>query len=419
MKHPRLLLSACLTVFAISVFAQSDFRPGFYVTMQFDTIYGEIDNRGDIRNCHICNFRPGEGMDPVSFTPEEIYAYRFSGGGKYYMAREVIINKEKQWVFLEFLVNGISNLYYYRGEGMNRYFIESDEGQRIELSNDWVQFNLDGVEYGRYSNLYVGQMKATFDDCPEIQSRLEKAKYSHKSLIKLTSEYHDYVCDGEACIIYEKSAPVIQVSGGAYTGVISSTLDFPEFKGDFDADASYKWYHYYSFDRRTDFIFGFRFRFTMPRANERLALVVLTEFSSSDYYSYVEDQTSPSLITLMEADAHLSTLNLMTGVQYTLPQGRVRPSLAIGPVCSMDLNSQFDIEHVMVTDDREIVQNFNTEPLGGLVLGVFTQVGLDWAIHGPHHLGCNLRYHLSRQSRGHYIHRDGASASLYYSFTFN
>jgi hypothetical protein len=41
-------------------------------------------------------------------------------GGKYYISKEVNIEEEVQTVFLEFLVNGITNLYYYRGEGQLR-----------------------------------------------------------------------------------------------------------------------------------------------------------------------------------------------------------------------------------------------------------------------------------------------------------
>jgi hypothetical protein len=120
-------------------------------------------------------------MEEISFEPGDIYAYRFSNGGKYYVSMDLEIDQEERRVFLEFLVNGISNLYYYRGEATNKYFLESAEGQFTELSNDWIEFEKDGVRYGRYTNLFVGQMKASFGDCPEIQPGLEQAKFTHKS----------------------------------------------------------------------------------------------------------------------------------------------------------------------------------------------------------------------------------------------
>lgn len=419
MKQPLLFLSASLMVLSLTLNAQNNFRPAYYVNLQHDTVFGEIDNRGDLRNCLVCTFRPEEGKESVQFEPGEIVAYRFSDGGKYYVSREVLINQEVQKVFLEFLVEGISNLYYYRGAGGGRYFLESADGTYTELSNDLVKLTINGTEYVRKSNLYVGQMKASFGDCPEIQAKLDKAQFSHNSLIKLTSEYHEYVCEDGVCIIYEKTVPVIQVSGGAYVGMIRSGLSFPKYEGtdqDFNFDASYKWYHYYTFSKETDLVVGMRLRFTLPRANEKLAVILLAEYSGADYEAYAEEQTSPGLLTQMKANAHLSTLNVMTGIQYSFPKGKIRPSLAIGPVFSVDLNSYFDIEHTLITGSQTIIQDYRTEPVKGMVLGGFSQLGVDWSVAGRHHLGSSLRYHLTWQRTNHYIHRDGLSISLYYNF---
>lgn len=422
MKHPLLFLAASLTVFSFSLKAQTNFQPGYYITLQHDTIFGEIDMRGEQRNSSICTYRSNEDSESISFAPGEISAYRFSEEGKYYISHEVLVKGEAREVFLEFLVNGISNLYYYRGEGFGRYFIESGDGLLTELTNNLIESKVDGVDYTRKSNLYVGQMKASFADCPEIQAKLDNAGFNHKSLIKLTSEYHEYTCDGEECIIYEKELPLVMISGGAYLGVIRSSLDFPSYKGsemDFNADAAYKWYQEYTFQKQTDLVLGLRFRFTLPRANEKLALILLAEYSQSDFYSYTEEQTNPGLLTEMEANAHISSLNTMLGMQYTYPRGKIKPSLAIGPLFSMDLNSYFDIYHTLISDSREIYQDYHTEPVKGLTMGGFSQLGADWAVRESHHIGCNLRYHINWQRSGHYIRRDGISLSLYYILSLN
>ncbi len=421
MKHLfSFLILLCVITF--SLLAQTNFNPAYYITTQSDTVYGEIDDRGDRRNGRLCSFRQGEGMEIRSFEPGDIFAYRFSGGGKYYISRKVEIQGEAQTVFLEFLVNGIANLYYYRGMGSDRYFVESGDGQMTELSNDLMEFSIDGVDYKRRSNQYVGQLKASFGNCPEIQSKLDRARFTHQSLTRLTSEYHDYVCNGEVCIIYEKPVPVIRVTGGPYVGIVRSGLDFPEYEGtdmDFNLDAAYKWYHYYTFNKQTDLVLGLRFRFTLPRANNNLALIVLTEYSASDFYAYHEDQTSQDLTTLMEAKARVSGLNLMTGLQYRYPSGKLRPTLTAGPVLGMDLNSSFEIQHLMVTDARVIEQDFQTSPIRKVNLGGFLQPGLIWSIAEGHEVGFNLRYHFMRQRTDYYINRDGFSLSLFYGFSIN
>jgi hypothetical protein len=406
----------------MSTKAQTNFQPGFYITHQYDTIYGEIDNRGDLRNSRICDFRSNEKAESKSFAPGEIIAYRFTGEGKYYISKEITVKEETQEVFLEFLVNGISNLYYYRGEGSDRYFLESGDGTMTELTNNLIESEVDGVAYIRKSNLYVGQMKATFGDCPEIQSKVDKARFNHKSLIELTREYHEYTCDGEKCIIYEKPSQAILISGGVYVGVLRSSLDFPSYYGsdmDFASDASYKWYQEYTFGKQTDMVVGLQFRFTLPRANEKLALILLTEYFQGDYYAYTEDRSNPGLLIQMEANAHVSSLNTMAGLLYTFPKGKIRPSLAVGPLFSMDLNSNFDIYHTLITDALIIPQEYHTEPIRSINMGAFSQVGVDWAIQDTHHIGCNLRYHISWQRTGQIINRNGISLSLYYMLALN
>jgi len=413
-----LVLGLC----AVTLSAQTNFVPGYYITSQSDTIYGEIDDRGDQRNCRLCTFRAGEGMEILSFEPGEIFAYRFQDGGKYYIAREVKIHDEIRTVFLEYLVNGIANLYYYRGEGADRYYIESEDGRFTELSNDLVQFTVDGTTYKRRSNLYVGQMKASFGDCPEIQSRLEGARFSHQSLIKLSSEYHDYVCDGEVCVIYEKPIPVIRVSGGFYLGVSKSSLDFPDYDGtlaDFNADAGYKWYHYYQFSTHTGPEFGAHFNFTLPRVNKHLALVVNADYSQHDFKGSAVDESNPGVIIQMEASARVTSLNMATGLQYTFPRGKIRPTIAAGPMISIDMNSYFDIQHTWITASQELIYNFHTTPIRGLNMGGFGQVGMFWAVQERHHLGLNLNYHLAIQRTDYYISRKGISLGINYQFLLN
>lgn len=50
----------------------------------------------------------------------------------------------------------------------------------------------------------LGVMKNIFYDCPPVVEKLDNADFSKKALINLSKEYHEYVCNDEPCIIYEK-----------------------------------------------------------------------------------------------------------------------------------------------------------------------------------------------------------------------
>ena len=65
------------------LYAQTDFRPGYVITNSNDTLYGEIDYRGDRLMSEVCKFR-SNGRDIVEYTPYDIAAYRFTDS-KYFV----------------------------------------------------------------------------------------------------------------------------------------------------------------------------------------------------------------------------------------------------------------------------------------------------------------------------------------------
>ena len=56
----RLITIALWLLTGVGVWAQRDYREGYIITNQQDTIYGWIDYRGDIRNAKICSFKETE-----------------------------------------------------------------------------------------------------------------------------------------------------------------------------------------------------------------------------------------------------------------------------------------------------------------------------------------------------------------------
>ena len=63
----------------------------------------------------------------------DIAGYRFSDEGKYYVTRDVTIDSVPQKFFLEYLVEGVMNLYYYDTTAKKYFFFEKD-GKMIEIS---------------------------------------------------------------------------------------------------------------------------------------------------------------------------------------------------------------------------------------------------------------------------------------------
>ena len=134
--NKNILLFQC-TLFAFifligKINAQSDFRSGYYISNKNDTVYGLLDFRGEIRNAKVCVFKESEESESKTFLPGEIAAYRFDNS-KYYVSRTVKIENENRTVFLEYLVNGITDLFFYRDIDGDIYFIEDKDGTLHEL----------------------------------------------------------------------------------------------------------------------------------------------------------------------------------------------------------------------------------------------------------------------------------------------
>ena len=67
--------------------AQNNFKNGYIITNNNDTIWGEIDFRVDELNAQRCKFRQDKNSETKIFLPGEIQAYRFSKEGKYYVSK--------------------------------------------------------------------------------------------------------------------------------------------------------------------------------------------------------------------------------------------------------------------------------------------------------------------------------------------
>ena len=170
-----LLFSLLFTAFSL-IQAQSDFRPGYIISNSQDTIFGQVDYRGDIRNMKICTFIPEGQTDEKEYYAGDIYGYRYSDNGKFYVSKFIDTDKLTDTVFVEFLLEGIANLYYYEKPQYATYLIEQEYGSVYELANDDVYSERDGKVYTTKSQRYIGVLKYVFADAPEISSRISSTQ---------------------------------------------------------------------------------------------------------------------------------------------------------------------------------------------------------------------------------------------------
>jgi len=369
--------------------AQTDFREGYYITLENDTVFGLVDYRGEAKNSQVCIFKKEELSVPVKFEPTEIQGYRFIDG-KFYISNQINTGNEEKTVFLEFLVNGITNLYFYRDINNYMYFIEDKNGKLLLLSNEIITSNVEGKgEVQRNSNKYIGVLKATFADCKEIQPQLDNVSLGHKSLINITKSYHNYVCDTEECIVYEKKVPSAKVRFAPVlkTGVANFHFD----KGIFSN---------YTFDPEVYFGVGFLMNTVFPGINEKLSFEAELDFNMYNFHGSYQVKNG-SIMEYYDAYLDLKSLQPTISVKYTFPTGKVKPTVAVGGFA--DIFAGINQKVVTVKQHPDTVYTFESyeeTPLTPAVFGGFVQLGCNYEI--PNHtLFTNLKFcYSTNQDQG-------------------
>jgi hypothetical protein len=303
-------LSVLLTFMSYFTNAQSDFRAGYVIDPKNDTLFGDINYRGDILMGEKCVFKSSSTGIITEYKPDDISAYRFKDD-RFFIAKE--INGKK--VFLEFLIKGKVSIYYLRNNLTDRYFIEKEGEKLSELpyeekivygeKDDRDRALRTSTMYLSTSKIHKSILKKYMKDAPELQSRIDKlAKPEHSELIKLAKDYHNVVCKDESCIIYKKKAARINVNLEIVGGVIK-----------YGAAETYVIKENYN-------RFGLLAHFRLPRVNEKLYL------RTGLIYSRLKIPVYSSSPTNEITDFNFFKIPLQ--LEYIYPKGRIKPVFAYG-----------------------------------------------------------------------------------------
>jgi hypothetical protein len=211
MKKKVILTVIILLQSLLLAHGQKGYKPGYIITNDFDTIRGFIKLKPNMQNSKSCEFIRAENQPPEIFLPNDLKAYRIENS-KYYWSREIELDSVKQRVFLEYLIDGIVDLYYYKDIGREYYFIEKDS-KLIQLSNEGSLVTLkekDGSReiektYYKNSNQFQNILKYLFQDSPEVMKEIPSTTFDYRPLINITEDYHNSVCKDYKCIDFTKS----------------------------------------------------------------------------------------------------------------------------------------------------------------------------------------------------------------------
>lgn len=373
-------ITSLFMLFVQICLAQSDYRPGYYITWEDDTIHGLIDYRGALRSSHSCSFKKNETASQENFSPQDIKAFRFINS-KFYISKKLPAGEDKaeEQVFLEFLVDGITNLYYYKEKlhGDN-YLLEDKSGNLYTLNNSESVQYVEGKGHILFQDFeYIGLLKATFADCMEIQPELEGALLQHNSLITLTKKYHDYICGDEQCIVYEKPLAKVKTRMAFSAGFGTQSLSFD--RGLFSG---------FAIGREPGYQLGLIFSNSFPGMNEKLSIDIGFDFQKVHFQGYQEYRSDIENLNYA-FDINSLAVNPSAILKYVYPRGKIRPELGAGLYSSFFVFKDEQIDAEKLYPEWVYVKEITDTPLPGLIAGLVFQTGVNVEINNN-----ELFYHV-------------------------
>lgn len=317
-------LVACILCFIVSLQAQN-YKKGFIITNENETINGFIDFRTDDINSKQCRFKKDMNSEAQIFYPDDIQSYRFNDG-KYYVSREITINDKTSKVFLEFLVEGIINLYYYSAGKQKYFYFEDEKGEMIAYTQRPERINDEG--YYVQDSRYKGMIHYYFQDSETIQKKAANMKFDQKSFIDIAQEYHNEVCTtGEDCIVYVNKKPDesgVKIKFSVFTGLQHSKYVFDLSKApSFTA-------------KNISPMIGMQASIMNPRWSKSFALqfeLALSQFKEKTKEIPVGINNNYSYSRRFDYKA--ISLSPKLGVRYTYPKFKIRPTVGAGVVYTM------------------------------------------------------------------------------------
>lgn len=378
----KLFFLVFILLFGTQVFCQSDFRSGYIIKNSNDTIYGLIDYRGNAVNTKSCSFKKSEDADRQRFSPQDLIGYRFTNS-KYYVSRVVQLAKSKEEIFLEYLINGIVDIYFYRDENGGHFLVDQGDGNLYELKNEEKMVHINNVDYIIESKEYVGLLKSIFGESMDIVKQVDQVSLNHKSLIKIAHKYHNEVCPNEQCVIYEGVVVKPISKFGLLVGMNAYTVKDQSGYPDFPVEL----YYFQNSDFNIAFFpsIGFFYKRNMPKVNEKIYFQYEFTYNRVKLNSYTTfNDYDFNLTYLNDVRFTRNSINNAGSFRYEFPRGKFRPSFHLGAFINYFFKTKYqrDLEVLYVTGNTYYTDRFNERPFSTFDFGVSIGMGLNFPVGG-------------------------------------
>ena len=384
-----------LLFFEISNYAQSDFKKGYIITNNNDTVFGLIDFKSQIKSTLQCKFKKTDNDATISYTPNNIKGYRILDG-KYYVSRNIKIDTTHINLFIEFLVNGIANLYYYKDERGEHFLIEKKQGEFAELNEIKKIVTYKGDNYESTNKKFIGRLKYEFQEAPDLFPEIDNSEFTKKSMIKVVVDYHQKVCKDGKCIVFEKKMKKIMLNFGILAGLNYNKLIIP--KGILITDRD----SYLANSKFNDYSFlsiGGYLNLSMPELNDFFSLQYEINYSTINHHGEFPDLLSTPLKKhTQKLDYSTTSLQHIFMVNYNLSSSKITPTIHLGIFDNQIISQTSSRQSIAYSGDKILYHSTPSNIQLSNNFGYIGGIGLEYSQIGKRSIRTELLYQFSNSS---------------------
>lgn len=373
--------------FSFAVSGQINFKKGWVITLQNDTLYGRINDRGGYANAKLCVFHQKKGPT-FRYTPQDIKAYRVLKD-KYYVARKVYVRGQYRYFFIDVLLKGDVSLYHNWKNKDLAYYIETKDKDMVGLINEEVmlRYKPQGNVAVVYSPTYIlsnkifrDTLRSFFSDSKNVQSQINTVEYDPKSLTRITKAYIHDICKGTNCINYERDLRAYSPRFGIYAGISRNEMSFlPSVKGVNSKEAPWT----IPAKQFNSNPLGIFVNFPLKKLNDRLSFQIEAVYNERVYKEMLGIPLYEFFGDTIEINTQTVGFPLL--FKYQIGRGFISPSIGIGKEWAFVIKDK-----VLIDSNKDIMVHAIQKG------GWLAEVGLNFKLAKHLTLFSNIRYQTGK-----------------------
>lgn len=313
MLKKLLLLLLLITATAASASAQTNFRPGYVVTLGGDTLRGEVESRLERFNATLCRFRSTGSPEVIEYQPAQLLGYGLVAGPDY--ESHVTPTRIPSNLFMRRLVGGRATLYRVVQEDGNELFFarwQTEANLLPLLQRDSITLNEQGLSASRTLYPFRAELWKRMADCPSVQVTLARLEAKESQLLEVFTNYNRCVGSLRSEAV---ASQVPRTRLALVAGMQQATIEGSSASNGATLDSGWQP------------VAGIGLTIAASKYSDALSLHIQALYTKQSYDGYLP----PTANTAQnELHVRLQSIELPLFVRYSLLQGKIRPFVQVG-----------------------------------------------------------------------------------------